>query len=195
MISKEQYFDIAVAHRKEHKCGAYPYENGNFLTRITSELKPENILEIGTGIGYSAYCLALGNETSHIDTIDMLLEHGEISLKYWTKNGLENRIDSIVGNSTEILKQLVINERNYDLIFFDGFTPNPDEVNDFVKLLNSDGLLITTNLTLASEIFRVDEYLQNIADEGLNTKIFEDTSFSSRNQTTIEIAQKIWNEA
>ena len=194
MISIEQYFDLSIAHRKTHKCGGYPFENGPFLTKISSTLKSKRVLEIGTGIGYSAYCFAIENDDVKIDSIDMLKEHSEIAEKYWGKYGLTGRIKCLVGKSTTILNQLVKEaEKKYDIIFFDGFTPNPDEVSNFVKLLSPDGLLITTNLTLASEILRIDEYLQNITNEGLLTKQFEDTAFSSRNLSILQTAADLWN--
>ena len=68
--SMSEIFRDAQKHRKAHECGGYPYENGDVLTALVAVNLPERILELGTGLGYTAACLAVGNKYALIDTVD-----------------------------------------------------------------------------------------------------------------------------
>jgi predicted O-methyltransferase YrrM len=43
--------DATDAHRGEHHCWAYPYEDGTVLGAIIAELRPERVLELGAALG------------------------------------------------------------------------------------------------------------------------------------------------
>lgn len=193
MINRTDYYDMSVAHRNLHKCGGYPFENGEFLTRISDELQASKVLEIGTAAGYSAYCFAIANDNVQVDSIDMMVDHKETAEKNWARCGINNRVKCLVGKSTEVVSTLVTKNKRYDIIFFDGFSPIPEEIDHYISLLNPKGLLITTNLELASEINRVDEYLEKLSVTNMVTVNFGDTAFSSQDADVLEKCKLLWS--
>lgn len=194
MIETSQYYEMSISHRNRHKCGGYPFENGKFLTSITRETQANRVLEIGTAIGFSAYCFAMASNTIHVDSIDKMIEHKDLALRNWKACGIEDQIDFLEGKSIDVVKELISrNVNKYDIIFFDGFSPNPDEIDHYILLLNPNGLLITTNLKLASEINRVDEYLEKLDASELSTTNTGDTAFSSRDVSSIEKCLELWD--
>ena len=193
MINRQEYYEMSVMHRNSHKCGGYPFENGEFLTQISDELQASKVLEIGTAVGYSAYCFAIANDNIQVDSIDMMVDHKETAEINWARYGINNRVKCLVGKSTEVVSTLVTKNKRYDIIFFDGFSPIPEEIDHYISLLNPKGLLITTNLELASEINRVDEYLEKLSVTNMVTVNFGDTAFSSQDADVLEKCKLLWS--
>lgn len=87
------------------------------IEEILDKIKPNNILEIGTAVGYSAMCFAKYlNDGGILDTIE--IEEGRV--KEAKENikavGLSEKINVIYGNAVEILP--TINQK-YDVVFID----------------------------------------------------------------------------
>lgn len=90
---------------------------GKFLEMVSMMINPQNILEIGTFTGYSAICLAKGlRENGLLVTIEMNDEIAEFSRSYFSKAGLDKKIQLINGNALEIIPGL---EMTFDLVFID----------------------------------------------------------------------------
>ena len=193
MLTSNEYYKLSIEHRNTHKCGGMPFENGDFLSNITREIDAKNVLEIGTAIGYSAFCFARTNIQVKVDTIDIHQEHLDLAVKNWTDYKVEDQITPILGKSSEVIIKLQNENKAYDIIFFDAFSPNPDEVRTYIKLLSENALLITTNLELPSEVNRVDEYLSLLDESELETKVRGDISFSSMNKKNLELCETLWN--
>lgn len=192
MLTSNEYYKLSIEHRNTHKCGGMPFENGDFLSNITREIDAKNVLEIGTAIGYSAFCFARTNIQVKVDTIDIHQEHLDLAVKNWTDYKVEDQITPILGKSSEVIIKLQNENKAYDIIFFDAFSPNPDEVITYIKLLSENALLITTNLELPSEINRVDEYLRLLDESDLETKVNEDVAFSSTNRQSLMLCKSLW---
>lgn len=193
MLTSNEYYKLSIEHRNTHKCGGMPFENGDFLSNITREIDAKNVLEIGTAIGYSAFCFVRTNIQVKVDTIDIHQEHLDLAVKNWTDYKVEDQITPILGKSSEVIIKLQNENKAYDIIFFDAFSPNPDEVRTYIKLLSENALLITTNLELPSEVNRVDEYLSLLDESELETKVRGDISFSSMNKKNLELCETLWN--
>lgn len=183
------YFREAVEHRRIHRCGGMPFEHGKFLTTAARERPAKNILEIGTAIGYSTTCFALGRDTIFIDTIDMYADHSEIAQHYWKKFGVLNQITFHCGDAHDLVPAL---DTTYDIIFFDGYAPLPNLVGDFSRLLGPTGLLISSNLELPSEVITTPEYLNRLDNNGLTTSRFGDIAFSSHSLSSLDQTIQIW---
>ena len=192
MLTSNEYYKLSIEHRNTHKCGGMPFENGDFLSNITREIDAKNVLEIGTAIGYSAFCFARTNIQVKVDTIDIHQEHLDLAVKNWTDYKVEDQITPILGKSSEVIIKLQNENKAYDIIFFDAFSPNPDEVRTYIKLLSENALLITTNLELPSEINRVHEYLRLLDESDLETKVNEDVAFSSTNRQSLMLCKSLW---
>ena len=156
-------------------------------------MQASKVLEIGTAVGYSAYCFAIANDNIQVDSIDMMVDHKETAEINWARCGINNRVKCLVGKSTEVVSTLVTKNKKYDIIFFDGFSPIPEEIDHYISLLNPKGLLITTNLELASEINRVDEYLEKLSVTNMVTVNFGDTAFSSQDTDVLEKCKSLWS--
>jgi caffeoyl-CoA O-methyltransferase len=90
---------------------------GAFLQMISHMIKPAAILEIGTFTGYSAICLAQGlQEGGKLITLECNPEMEDFTRPYFEEAGLNNIIEMIIGDATQIIGNL---EGPFDLVFID----------------------------------------------------------------------------
>ena len=135
-------------HRSQHGCDdLYPSSNGPLLGALAAAVKPKRLLELGCGLGYSALWLAYGaGPRGHLETIEANKEHAKIARGHFKAEGLENRIQVLVGDAKRVLPSL---KGRYDLVYFD---INPSEslvvLDHSERLLRRGGLLISANLFL-----------------------------------------------
>lgn len=79
--------------------------------------KFENILEIGTAVGYSAICFSkLLYENGQIDTIERDEERANEAIANIKELNLSSKINVFVGDAVDILPKL---NKTYDMIFID----------------------------------------------------------------------------
>ena len=150
----------------------------------------ENILEIGTAIGYSAIRMALVNDNIKVTTIERDINRYNIANDNIKKLNLENRITTILGDAldTNITG-------TYDLIFIDASKGGSiDFFNKYKELLNKEGTIITDNLSFHGLV--EDETLAITKNQkGLVNRIKKFIEFLDNNQefTTkyINIGDKI----
>lgn len=135
-------------HRNVHGCDdVYPSSNGPLLGALAAAAKPKRLLEVGCGLGYSGLWLAYGaGPGGYVETIEASKEHAKIARGHFKVEGLDKRIQVLVGDATRVLPEL---KGGYDLIYFD---INPSEslivLDHFSRLLRRGGLLISANLFL-----------------------------------------------
>jgi predicted O-methyltransferase YrrM len=90
---------------------------GNFLSIISSILRPKRILEIGTFTGYSALCLAAGlADDGLIYTLDRDEETALIAQSFFERSEYKSKIRHIVGDAKSIIPTL---DEEWDLVFID----------------------------------------------------------------------------
>lgn len=126
-------------------------EMESFLKVMLTIRKPLNILEVGTGIGYSAILMSeFISEDSKITTIENYKKRIPIAEENIKKSGNEKVIKLINGDATMVLKEL--NDK-YDFIFMDAakgqyinFLP------DVLRLLDTGGILISDNVLQEGEL-------------------------------------------
>ena len=172
----KDFYDLALAHQKEHfeDCGAMPYAHRDVLTSLVAATHAQTILEVGTGIGYSTVCLALGNPSSQVHTIDKNPLHIELAKKYFNEFGIDKQITTYTDTAENTLPTL---KQKFDLIFYDGFVPQIKFVEQFYVLLNDGGLLISTNIFMADK--KGGKYVKLLSDTSKwQTGIIDDTAFS-----------------
>ena len=134
-------------HRREHGCGAYPFEDGGGLAAISRTFQPARILELGTALGYTACCLASGAPGALVDTIEGDPEHVDIARRNIAHANLSDRITVHLGDFARVLPTL---GGTYDLAFFDGFAPTLELLRSLTALLPAGGVFVCANLDLAS---------------------------------------------
>lgn len=173
-MKTSEFYRTALEHQKLHNCSGVPYTNGDLLTTLVMATGAKTILEVGTGIGYSAVCLAKGNPVSHIHTIDKSAEHAELAKKYIREYGVEEQVTVYTGIAEAILPTF---HQAFDLVFYDGLIPQKKFVEMFHGMLRIGGLLVSTNLYLGDE--KGGKYVQLLNDTSMwQTGIINDTSLS-----------------
>ena len=139
----------SVRHRKDHNCGAYPYQDGSLLQVLAATVAPIRVVEVGTAIGYTSICMASAAARALIDTVDMDPVHVELARENFEKFDVGDRVTAHCGDADHVLPTL--GEMTYDLAFFDGFAPTASILAKLHRLLRQDGLLICANLTLGGD--------------------------------------------
>ena len=137
------------AHRADHGCGAYTFEDGLGLRQLAAHWQPRRVLELGTALGYTACCLADGILLAHLDTIEADADHVKLARLHIAQSGLGSRVTVHRVRFEDLIRNL---DSGYDMIFFDGFAPDPSLTRDLHERLVAGGLLICSNLQLASEV-------------------------------------------
>ncbi|MCL2859984.1 MAG: O-methyltransferase [Oscillospiraceae bacterium] len=85
------------------------------IIKILQEIKPKNMLEIGSAVGYSAICFA-PYVLNKIDTIEIDEKRAKTAISNIKKAGLTNKINLIMGDALEVLPNL---KEKYDVVFID----------------------------------------------------------------------------
>ena len=93
-------------------------ETAKFLEDTCKKLKPKNILEIGTAIGYSGSIMLLASENATLTTLERDAGRAKLAIENFKKLGVYNRVNLIQEDATEYLKKP--NDTKYDLVFLDG---------------------------------------------------------------------------
>lgn len=124
---------------------------GRFLGMISRMIQPLQILEIGTYTGYSAICLARGLKPGgRLITIEINDELRDVSLSFFEKAGLSDKIELINGDAREILPGL---NDPFDLIYIDG---EKDQYPDYYplakKLLKTGGYMLADNVLWGGKV-------------------------------------------
>lgn len=117
----------------------------NFLKLITAALNPENILEVGTAIGYSAINMAKSaSDEVNIDSIeidDKIIKRADYYIK---KANLSKNINIICGDGVLEIPKL---EKRYDMVFIDASKSHySDFFEKVIYKLNKNYLLIFDNI-------------------------------------------------
>ena len=135
-----------------------PHETARLLSVLLTMKKPENILEIGTAIGFSSGLMSRylkeGGKVTTIDRFEVMLKDARVNIK---RMGLEDKIQIIEGDAAEVLPTL---SGPYDVIFLDAakgqysaFLPH------CIRLMPIGGLLIVDDVlqggTIAKTRFSV----------------------------------------
>lgn len=93
-------------------------ETAALLRSLTAALRPENILEIGTAVGYSALQMCqVMPANCHITTIEKYEKRIPEAKEYFRKAGEESRITFLEGDADMWLKEL--KGKQFDLVFMD----------------------------------------------------------------------------
>ena len=93
-------------------------ETAALLRRLTAALRPENILEIGTAVGYSALQMCqVMPANCHITTIEKYEKRIPEAKENFRKAGEESRITFLEGDADMWLKEL--KGKQFDLVFMD----------------------------------------------------------------------------
>ena len=118
-----------------------------FLATILASAKPKKVLEIGTGVGFSAIFMAKYIEDIHITTIErhqMMIDKAKF---HFDIHGVTHKIKLIEDNAIYALENLEKAKQSYDLIFLDA--AKGQYINFLPHILNmlpTGAILISDNI-------------------------------------------------
>jgi len=118
-------------------------KRARLLGRLANYFNALNILEIGTSLGIATASLSLANSKSQITTLEGCENTANIARNSFNEFDLTN-INIMVGNFSETLP-LVLKNKTYDLIFFDGNHqkgPTIDYFEQCLKHIHNDSVFI-----------------------------------------------------
>ena len=126
-------------------------EMQSLLKLLLAIKRPEQILEVGTAIGFSALLMSeYGPAGCRVTTIEKYEKRIPQALENFRRAGKEEAITLLKGDASAILKEL---EGSYDFIFMDAakgqyihFLP------DILRLMPQGGLLVSDNVLKGGEI-------------------------------------------
>jgi len=155
------------------------FYQGRLLSMFSKMISARRILEIGTYVGYSALCLAEGlSADGKIITLDIQPETNEVAKEFWAKSGLNDKIESHLGDALEIIPS--INEI-FDLVFIDADKPN---YHNYFELafpkLRFGGFIIVDNVLWSGKVLDVETNDEStIALRAFNQKVQLDARVSN----------------
>lgn len=182
--------DILQRLRKKAEAEGVPIireETEAFIRTITFLMKPRDILELGTAVGYSSIMLALTDESheSRIDTVEDWEPRIPLAEANIREAGLAERINLIHGDALEVMRDM---KKTYDLVFIDAAKGQyPDYLKEAMRLTRTGSVIIADNILQDGEIMeskfiverrdrtihkRIREFLEMVSkDERLETSI------------------------
>lgn len=150
--------ELGLLEEEAHEAGVpvIPHETALFLKFFLGQMKPENILEIGTAIGFSSSLMATSiSEVGHVTTIDRFDVMIEKAKKNYERLGLTDKVTLLEGQAAEILPTLI---GPYDFIFMDSAKSKYIEfLPECLRLLRKGGVLMVDDIFQGGTILLPDE--------------------------------------
>lgn len=146
---------------------------GNFLRMITTMVRPQRVLEVGTFTGYAAICMARGlADDGVLHTIDVNDELRPMVEEYVERAGLTDRIVLHSGDARTIIPAL---EERFDLVFIDADKVNYAAYYDMVfPKVPVGGFIIADNVLWSGKVTHDDHDRDTAALHAYNEKVRDD---------------------
>lgn len=155
-------------------------EGIEFLLDFIRDNNIENILEIGTAVGYSAIRMASIRNSIKVTSIERDEKRYEQAVKNVDRENLNNRITLIFADAMNVNFD---KDEKFDLIFIDAAKgQNINFFNKFQINLNQDGYIITDNLKFHGLVATPLEKIESRNVRGLVRKIRSYIEFLKSNQ-------------
>ena len=136
---------------------------GKVLVEVIREIKPKQILEVGTLIGYSA--ILMGKELGHdacIVTIEVHADEAKTAEKNVKRAEILPTVKTIIGDAKKVIPRL---RGKFDLVFIDA---EKSEYRDYVRLvegkLHKGSNLVADNAGIFAD--EMKEYLDYVRFSG-----------------------------
>ena len=158
-------------------------EQGQFLEIIVKISKSKSCLEIGRFTGLSTLYMARGLPSDgKIVTVDNSEEFLSLAKKYWDKDGLTSKIESIIGAGTEVMQSLIDRQHTFDLVFIDADKNNyPNYYELSLSLISSNGIIIIDNMLWHGDV-------ADASKNDLQTKTIRELSLKINKDERVEFS-------
>lgn len=142
------YDEVITSIRREAEENKVPIirrEAGEFIKLLLLMNRPQNILEIGSAIGFSAIFMSrFAGEDAHITTIENYPPRIEEAKKNIERAGALEKITLLEGDALDILPEL---ESGYDFVFMDAAKGQyAGFCTEAIRLLKPGGVLLCDNV-------------------------------------------------
>ena len=155
-------------------------EGIEFLLNFIKSNNIENILEVGTAVGYSAIRMASISPLIKVTSIERDSTRYMEAVKNIAKEHLEDRITLIFKDAIDVEFD---KNTKFDLIFIDAAKgKNTDFFQKFQKYLNHNGYIITDNLKFHGCVDKPLEEIESRNVRGLVRKIRSYIEFLKSNE-------------
>lgn len=143
--SKEEFLENLEKEAIENHVPIVTPEVAQFLRFFVSLKKPKKILEVGTAVGYSGITMVKSYpEIEKFTTIELREDTGKKATENFKKAGISEKVDLIIGDGQEVLKNL---DDSFDLIFIDAAKGHYKEYFDMcLNLLSPNGVIVCDNV-------------------------------------------------
>ena len=149
----------------------------HYLLKYIKDNKINNILEVGTAIGYSAIMMCGVNDSIKVTTIERDEKRYLEAIKNIKKTNLEDRIHLIYNDALNVKL-----DEKYDLIFIDAAkAQNRKFFERFEKNLEDEGTIITDNMNFHGLVDKEVEVIKSRNLRQLVRKIKEYRAFLEKN--------------
>lgn len=120
--------------------------HGRLLWVLAESTKAKNVVEIGTGNGYSALWLCLGLKNTGGKLVTHEIDHEQVLLARanFKRAGVENLVTVVEGDAHETLGQL---KEPIDILFMDAEGGNLDYFNQLLPMVRPGGLILADNVS------------------------------------------------
>jgi caffeoyl-CoA O-methyltransferase len=120
--------------------------HGRLLRILAESTKAKNVVEIGTGNGYSALWLCLGLKTTGGKLVTHEIDHEQVLLARanFKRAGVENLVTVVEGDAHRTIAQL---QEPIDILFIDAEGGNLDYLNQLLPLVRPGGLILADNMS------------------------------------------------
>jgi len=150
---------------------------GRFLYQMALATKAKNILELGSGYGYSAYWFARATGSKgRIIMTDADDNNCRRAFQYFEQGKLQARLDYMVGDALDLAGQL---DGPFDIILNDIDKEDyPKVINVAARLLKPGGLFITDNIIWSGRVFNsASKDASTRAVKAFTKKLYADRRF------------------
>jgi predicted O-methyltransferase YrrM len=151
-LEEIKLLDSLFKKAQQKKIPVVDKDTGRFLEIVSLIRKPENILEIGCGIGFSSYFIIKNLKGGNYTGVDLNKERLKKAEKFIKGKFPGEKCKFLAGNALKIIPEI---EPKFDMIFIDGAKY---EYLSYLKAvegkLNPGALIIADNIFYRGLIFK-----------------------------------------